>query len=204
MIMNNKEAVIVVDYQNDFAHPKWSLYVKGWESIVWYINTLMQEIQQKSGLIITSQDWHPEDHISFAKTFNISQYSQLNWETKWPDHCVMWTWWADFLKEFRQDLVDKKVLKWTQKESDSYSSFGWIEKETGKNLDEILKNYNIAILHIVWLATEYCDLATAKDAIKLWYEVIVHQRWISAVNMNPRDWEKAIEEMKKLWAKILS
>lgn len=195
--------MIVVDYQNDFAHPKWSLYVKGWEKLFPFINSLMKEIKTKSWIIITSQDWHPENHMSFAATYGLDDYSMKEWELKWPKHCVADNWWADFLDWFDKELVDRKVLKWFEENLDSFSSFGWIEKETWLNLDEILKSYNAKVLHVVWLATEYCDLATILDARKLWYEVVVHTKWISAVNVSPLDWENAIEKMKESWAIIL-
>lgn len=198
-----KEAMIVVDYQNDFAHPKWSLYVKGWETLFPFINSIMKEVKTKSWIIITSQDWHPENHTSFAATYWLDDYRMKNGELKWPKHCVTDTWWADFLDWFDRDLVDRKVLKWFEENLDSFSSFGWIEKETWLNLDEILKSYNTQVLHVVWLATEYCDLATILDARKLWYEVIVHKKWISAVNVNPNDSENAIRQMRESWAIIL-
>lgn len=198
-----KEAMIVVDYQNDFANPKWSLYVKGWETLFPFINSLMREVKSRSWIIITSQDWHPENHMSFASTYWLDDYSMKDSELKWPKHCVVDTWWADFLDWFDRDLVDRKVLKWFEENLDSFSSFGWVEKETWLNLDEILKSYNSEILHVVWLATEYCDLATILDARKLWYEVVVHTKWISAVNVNPNDSENAIRQMRESWAIIL-
>lgn len=201
--MNNREAVIVVDYQNDFANPEWSLYVKWWEKIVWYINSVMQEIKSKSWIIITSQDWHPENHISFAKTYKLADYSLKDWEMKWPSHCVTNTWWADFLEWFNKDLVDRKVLKWYEENIDSYSSFWWIDMQTKETLEQILKSYNTQVLHIVWLATEYCDLATVQSARNLWFEVVLHIGWIAAVNVNPDDEKKAIQEMMRIWAKII-
>ncbi|MDD2908018.1 MAG: isochorismatase family protein [Candidatus Gracilibacteria bacterium] len=199
-----KEAMIVVDYQNDFAHPKGSLYVKGGEILLPFINSLMKEIKTRSGIIITSQDWHPENHISFASTYGLDDYSIKDSELKWPKHCVADTWGADFLNGFDRDLIDRKVLKGFEENLDSFSSFGGIEKETGLNLDEILKSYNAEILHIVGLATEYCDLATILDARKLGYEVIVHTRGIKAVNVSPFDGENAIEKMRENGAKVLS
>lgn len=201
--MKNKEALIVVDYQNDFAHPKWSLYVPGWEKLVDYINSVMKEVKSKSGIIITSQDWHPKNHVSFASTFSLPDFSLIENEVKWPDHCVAQSWWAEFLKWFEYNKVDRKVFKWITKDSDSYSSFGWIEPETNLNLNAILTSYNIEIIKIVWLATEYCDIATVIDGLKLWYQVEVLTNWIAAVNVNPNDGANAIEKMSRYWAKII-
>lgn len=198
-----KEALIIVDYQNDFAHPEWSLYVQWWETILPFINNLIQEVKSRSGIIITSQDWHPENHISFASTFWLDDFTPKDWEIKWPKHCVENTWWAEFLDGFHSHWIDRKVLKWNKQDIDSYSSFGWIEKATWSTLDTILKSYNTQVLHIVWLATEYCDYATVEDAIKLWYEVVVHTRGIKAVNVNPYDGIIAISKMNQIGAKIL-
>lgn len=196
-----KEAMIVVDYQNDFANPKWSLYVKGWETLFPFINSLMREVKSRSWIIITSQDWHPEKHISFASTYWLDDFTIKDGELKWPKHCVANTWWADFWEGFDKNLVDRKVLKWFDENLDSYSSFGWIEEETGKNLEEILQSYQIEVLNIVWIATEYCDYYTVIDAIKKWYKVNVLTQWVAPVN--PNDWLEALQLMRESWAIIL-
>lgn len=201
--MNKREALIVVDYQNDFGNPNGSLYVKGGELLAPRINQLMKEIKAKWGIIITSQDWHPNDHISFASSFWLVPFSLREWEVKWPDHCIAKTWWADFVEGFDRKLVDRRVLKWTSKEIDSYSSFGGVEKGSDLSLDFILKLYNIELLKIVGLATEYCDKATVLDGLKLGYEVEIIQSGIAAVNVNPNDGANALEEMKQAGAKIL-
>lgn len=202
-IMNKRQALIVVDYQNDFGNPNGSLYVKWWELLAPRINQLMRETKAKWGIIITSQDWHPSDHISFASSFWLPAFSLREWEMKWPDHCVAGSWWANFVEWFERKLVDRRVLKWTSKKIDSYSSFGGVEKGSDLSLDFILKLYNIELLKIVGLATEYCDKATVLDGLKLGYEVEIIQSGIAAVNVNPNDGANALEEMKQAGAKIL-
>ena len=127
----------------------------------------------------------------------------MNWEKKWPIHCVKDTWWADFLDWLNTDKIDHKLIKWFEKDVDSYSWFGWIEEKTWKSLKKILLENNIKILNIVWLATEYCDKATVLDAISNWFDVKLHTKWIAWVNVNPEDSQIAIDEMQKAWAKIL-
>jgi len=100
--MNTHQAMIVVDYQNDFAHPNGSLYVREGELLVPYINDLMAKIRSQSGVVITSQDWHPQDHTSFASAHGKNAYETLDTpngsQTLWPNHCVQNTWGADFLE----------------------------------------------------------------------------------------------------------
>lgn len=202
----NREALIVVDYQNDFADKEWALYVNGGEKISDYINSIMKQTRDKNNLVITSQDWHPDNHISFASRFNLNPFEMKDGEVKWPDHCVANTWGADFYKEFNKKLVTNKVYKWYDKNIDSYSSFGWKEFKNwnfSKSLEDLLNENKIKIVNIVWLATEYCDFYTVKDAIEKWFEVKLHKSWIAWVNVNPKDWENAIKKMIEMWAKII-
>lgn len=64
------EAVIVVDYQNDFANPETgSLYVNSWEKITKPINEIVSETKSKGWIILTSRELHPAGHISFASNY---------------------------------------------------------------------------------------------------------------------------------------
>ena len=57
----DSDALIVVDVQNEFC-PGGSLAVKEGNTIISKIN----EIQKRFNYIFYTQDWHPEDHISFS------------------------------------------------------------------------------------------------------------------------------------------
>ncbi len=90
----NKEALIVVDYQNDFSLPTGALYVSGGETIGDAISMEIAKIRnrvRKTGIVIASYDWHPEGHSSFASTYGIPPYSAKDGEMKWSDHCVAGT-----------------------------------------------------------------------------------------------------------------
>jgi nicotinamidase/pyrazinamidase len=209
----SKEAVIVVDYQNDFANPgntqKWiergSLYVNGGEKIVRYINTLMTKIKSESGVIISTQDWHPTNHTSFAINNNVEPFTMVWDEMKWPNHCVQNTFGANFLPWFDINSVDERIYKGFDKEKECYSWF-WGNKlkfdknkaiqSIWKSLTEVLREYNIQLIHIVWLATDYCVKATALDGIENGFQVKLHKKWIAAVNAVEWDEKRAIEEMQ--------
>ena len=200
--MRTKEGLIIVDYQNDFAHPEWSLYVNGWEKLVDYINNLMWEIKSKAGIIISTQDFHPENHTSFAKNHNVEEYSMYEWERKWPVHCIEKTWWSEFLEWLDQSQIDKKILKGFEQDKECYSWFWGKEIITGKSLEDILQKEKIKILHIVWLATDFCVHATVEDAIKNNYDVQLHTNGIAWVYPTPES-HNAIPSMQKMWAKII-
>ena len=71
-----KNAVLVVDYQFDFADPKGGLYVKDGEKIQKSINEFLEKVKGKA-YIIASRDWHPKNHCSFVENGG-----------QWNTHCV--------------------------------------------------------------------------------------------------------------------
>jgi nicotinamidase/pyrazinamidase len=78
-------ALIVVDVQNDFAHPEGSLFVSGAPVILPFINDTVAQAANAGSLVVRTQDWHPPETPHFASSGGI-----------WPDHCVGGTWGADF------------------------------------------------------------------------------------------------------------
>ena len=76
-------ALIVVDVQNDFADPAGSLSVAGGDAVVPTINAEIAMATAADGLVVFTQDWHPESTPHFAKDGGI-----------WPVHCVADTWGA--------------------------------------------------------------------------------------------------------------
>ena len=59
--MNEKDALLVIDVQNDFC-PGGALAVKAGDEVIPVINQLMKQF----GIIVATQDWHPPNHKSFA------------------------------------------------------------------------------------------------------------------------------------------
>ena len=57
-------ALIIVDYQNDFARPDGALSVPGGEEIAGAINA--HAASGDYDLVLATRDWHPRDHGSFA------------------------------------------------------------------------------------------------------------------------------------------
>ncbi len=204
--MKTREWLIIVDYQKDFGNPKGTLYVKESELLVPYINKVIEDFQKKAWLIITTQDWHPKKHFSFATKFWVDPFTPVNWDVKWPDHCVQNTWWADFVDWLNVKPVQFRIYKWYAIDRDFYTWFWgneFVEWKPARNLEQILVDNNIKIITILWLATDFCVKYTVLDALNKWFWVNVLTKWIRAVNVNPGDWDKAIEEMKQKGAIIL-
>ena len=61
MKISEQDVLIVVDVQNDFCSGG-ALAVPGGEKVVPAINRIAEKFEN----VVLTQDWHPEDHVSFA------------------------------------------------------------------------------------------------------------------------------------------
>jgi nicotinamidase/pyrazinamidase len=178
-------ALIVVDVQNDFANPRGSLYVRGGEEIVPVVHAEIGVAQRAGARIFYTQDWHPESTPHFKKDGGI-----------WPVHCVMGTWGAEF--DPALPVVGAVVRKGSNGE-DGYSGFTMRDPVSGDtketSLAEELVAAGVSRLVVVGLATDYCVKATVLDARSRDYPTTVLQNAIRAVDLQPGDGDRAIEEM---------
>jgi nicotinamidase/pyrazinamidase len=178
------KALIVVDYQNDFVEGG-SLEVKGGKAILPNINNLIEQFD----LVIYTKDWHPKDHKSFASNHKNKQpfeEKKVNGikQILWPDHCIQNTQGADFVEGLnihKNMYIFKKGL---DKEVDSYSAFIDNNNNNDTGLNDFLKERNIETVIICGLAGDVCVFATAKDAKKRDFNVIVVEDAIACVDPN--------------------
>lgn len=166
------KALLIVDVQNDFC-PGGSLAVKNGDKVVPVINRIMNRF----AIVIASKDWHPEKTKHFEK---------------WPVHCVQNTFGAAFHPQLNHEHIQEVFLKGTGTEDDGYSAF----EATSKNLETYLKQKKVDDLYVCGLATDYCVLASALDAHKKHFNVVVVADAVRGVDVVSGDVERAIEEMK--------
>ena len=180
-------ALVVVDVQNDFADPKGALYVAEGEDVVPVANREIERARTAGTLVAYTQDWHPPDTPHFQKDGGI-----------WPVHCVRDTWGAQLHPDLK---VEGEVVRKGVGGEDGYSGFtvrdpqGGEEAETG--LADLLRRNDVRKVVVVGLATDYCVRATALDAVEKGFETTVLQEAIRAVNLEPGDDAKALEEMRR-------
>ncbi|MBV6641179.1 MAG: bifunctional nicotinamidase/pyrazinamidase [Cyclobacteriaceae bacterium] len=191
-------ALILVDIQNDFL-PGGSLEVKAGDEIIPYINGIMADFD----IVVATQDWHPMDHGSFASNHpgkNIGEVIKLEGldQILWPDHCIQHSKGAEFSRDLDMHRVQMIFHKGTDPKIDSYSGLydnGHL-KSTG--LGEYLKAEGVTEVTCVGLAADYCLKFTALDAVKKFgFKTHVPVKGTKAVNINPDDFAKSLEEMKK-------
>ncbi len=191
-----KKALIIVDVQNDFCEGG-ALAVPGANQIIPYINLLMEENEYDE--IILTQDWHPENHKSFASTNDKKEGETiiLNGipQFMWPDHCIQGTFGAEFHKDLNLEKVTHTIQKGTDVEFDSYSGFQDNNGKVKTGLDDYLKYHDIELVEIVGLALDYCVKYTCLDAAQLGYVTCLHFNGTRAVNARPDNGKDAIYEM---------
>ncbi len=193
----------MVDIQNDFL-PGGALAVKEGSKII----PLVNKLQSKFDLVVTTQDWHPANHESFASNYPngvIGDLVDLHGlpQVLWPDHCIQNTWGAELADTLDLSSVQKVFRKGTEAAVDSYSGFFDNGKRKDTGLSTYLQSKDVEQLFIVGLATDYCVKFTALDAVNLGFVTTVIVDAVKAVNLHPEDQENAIETMRLAGIQII-
>ena len=178
------EALIVIDVQNDFC-PGGALAVAGGDEIIPQINALMQEFP----VTVLTQDWHPEEHSSFAAMHDgKSPFETIEMpygpQTLWPAHCVWGSEGAAFHPRLAIDPADLIIRKGFRPEVDSYSAFFENDHTTPTGLAGYLRERAITDLTFVGLALDFCVAWSAIDAAKLGFNVRVLEGACRAIDLN--------------------
>lgn len=201
-----KRALILVDIQNDFL-PGGALAVANGDEVVPVANTLIKRRDKVFDLTVATQDFHPRAHGSFAsnnpgrKPGEMGELSGMA-QVMWPDHCVQGTKGAEFASALGR--VDKIFQKGLDPTVDSYSGFYDNGRRNSTGLAEYLKMQGVTEVVILGLATDYCVKFTVLDALTEGFKVMLIKDGIRAVNLSPEDDMRAIEEMRKAGARVLS
>ena len=179
------KALIVVDVQNDFC-PGGSLAVAHGDEVVAPLNKLMKEFLDRGEPVYKTRDWHPPQTNHFAAYGGV-----------WPFHCVQNTKGAEFHPDLLDDPRITVISKGIDDTADGYSGFD------GTNLTELLREEGVGEIWVGGLATDYCVKATVMDGVRRGFNVKALADTMRAVNVNPDDGAKAIEEMRNVGAEIL-
>jgi nicotinamidase/pyrazinamidase len=138
-------ALIIVDVQRDFL-PGGALAVPDGDAVIEPINTLIHS--GRFELVLATRDWHPPDHSSFTAQGG-----------PWPPHCVAGSDGAQLDAGLASDHIDVVIDKGTTRDGDGYSGF---ESDT---LRSLLTDEHVTAVTIAGLATDYCVVNTARDAL---------------------------------------
>jgi nicotinamidase/pyrazinamidase len=177
------DALIIVDYQNDFARPDGALSVPAGEEVADHINALARSGDYE--LVLATRDWHPPDHGSFGEQGGI-----------WPVHCVQGTPGAELHPALDTKPLDAIVDKGQDPGTEGYSAFD------ATSLAETLRARGVDAVTVVGLATDYCVKNTALDALREGFAVRVDRAGIRGVDVRPGDSERALEELAAAGATV--
>lgn len=185
MSTQSKQALIVVDVQNDFC-PGGALAVSEGDEVVEPLNELIDEFLERGNPVYKSRDWHP------PQTKHFQAYGGT-----WPIHCVQNTKGAEFHPQLRDDPRIRVISKGLG-DTDCYSAFD--ETDLASQLHE----QGVEELVVGGLATDYCVKATVLAGLNEGFKVRALKNAMRAVDVNPGDGERAIQEMKVAGAQIVN
>ncbi len=176
VVITKKDALIIVDVQNDFI-PGGALAVEGGNLIIPGINRVSQQFNENGGIVVLTQDWHPKSHLSFASNHPDKEPGD-RYQTGaigpvlWPDHCVQGTQGAEFHKDLNKNVVKAIIRKGMNPDIDSYSAFKENDRKTDTGLTGYLNTLKINRVFVCGLALDYCCFYTAVDGRKAGFEVV--------------------------------
>jgi len=201
MHIDNTNALIIVDMQNDFM-PGGALPVEEGDQIIDSINQISETFKKYNGKIILTQDWHPKNHKSFASSYNDKNpgdeyHSEGIGPVLWPDHCVQGTKGAQFHDKLNIDLAHTIIRKGFNPEVDSYSAFIENDKKSETKLKGYLNSLKIKKIFICGLALDYCCYYTALDGKYFGYEVYFLVNLTRGIDLPPGNISKALQHMKE-------
>ena len=182
--MQNNVALLVVDVQRGFT-PGGNLAVANADQIIPNINLLGQHFKH----IILTQDWHPDNHISFADNHpGKAAYDsiQLDYGTQdlWPKHCVQGTRDAELHPDLNLPQAQLIIRKGFHPQIDSYSAFMEADRKTMTGLAGYLRERGIDTVFVVGIATDFCVAWTAIDACKLGFKTYVIADATKGIDLN--------------------
>jgi nicotinamidase/pyrazinamidase len=177
------DALLIVDVQNDFC-PGGALAIKGGDQIIPVVNAWIRDFTERGLTVLASRDWHPAHHPSFEQEGG-----------RWPRHCLQDTAGAAFHPGLALPASATVVTKGVRFDQDQNSAFD----QTG--LEALLGRQGIRRLFVAGLALDVCVLATAVDARKLGFEVVLISDATRAVNA--RNADEALALMRAAGVHIL-
>ena len=194
--MQKNAALIVVDVQNGFT-PGGNLAVANADEIIPNINEIATYFEN----IIITQDWHPEDHISFADNHPNKQpfdTVELDYGTQvlWPSHCVQGTYDAELHPNLKLPTAQLIIRKGFHRYIDSYSAFMEADHKTTTGLSGYLKERAIDTVFVVGIATDFCVAWTAIDAVTLGFKTFVIADATKGIDLNgslQQAWQDMLE-----------
>ncbi len=159
--------LFVIDVQNDFCEGG-SLAVRGGAAVAAGITEYIRENHNDYAAVIASRDWHDASndnagHIAWPP-------ATPDFLVSWPPHCIAGSSGAGYHANLDLEMIDVHLYKGQGKPS--YSIFEGVT-EACESLSSVLESLNVTEVDVVGIATDYCVLASAMDALSAGLDVRV-------------------------------
>jgi len=205
ILIEPRDALIVVDIQNDFM-PGGALAVKDGDKIVAGINNLMKKFHTNGPRNVLTQDWHPINHVSFAGQHEGKKpFDQIDGvfgigPVLWPDHCIQGTKGSEFHNQLNVTMAHLIIRKGIDRKIDSYSAFTENDRQTDTGLAGYLGNANLKRIFVCGLALDYCVYWSAVDGVRKGFETLVIPELCKGIAEDTT--EKAMKDMIEKGVKL--
>ena len=187
-------ALFVIDVQNDFTEGG-ALGVTGGAAVAEGITEYLRANPDAYDLVIASRDWHDGDNDNGGHFATGSP----DFVETWPRHCVSGTPGAEYHPALDTSLIDVHVKK--GQGVPAYSIFEGTTDE-GAELIDLLDEKGVDVIHVAGIATDYCVLASARDALDAGREVAVLTDLVAGVA--PESSKAALGELAAAGAELLA
>jgi nicotinamidase/pyrazinamidase len=184
------DCLLLVDPQNDFC-PGGALAVAEGHLVMSVLNAWAAAAELAGAPIFVSRDWHP------PRTTHFKEHGGA-----WPRHCVMDTVGAAFHPDLRLPSSAIVISKGLGETEDAYSAFQ-AHDEADTPLATLLEQRGVEHVYVMGLATDYCVKASALAGLECGFRITLVSEGMRAVNLDPRDGERAVDEMRAAGARIL-
>jgi nicotinamidase/pyrazinamidase len=187
-------ALFVIDVQNDFTEGG-ALGVTGGAAVAEGITEYLRAHPDAYDLVIASRDWHDGDNDNGGHFAT----GTPDFVENWPRHCVSGTPGAEYHPALDTSLIDVHVKK--GQGVPAYSIFEGTTDE-GADLIDLLDEKGVDVIHVAGIATDYCVLASARDALDAGREVAVLTDLVAGVA--PESSKAALGELAAAGAELLA
>jgi len=197
-------ALVLVDLQYDFL-PGGALAVAHGDEVI----PVARKLMPRFDIVVATQDWHPQNHQSFAANNpgkQVGEMSELGGlpQVMWPVHCVQGSRGAELHDSLERSKITAVFRKGIDPGVDSYSGFYDNGHTKATGLGDWLRQKKVDRLYVLGLATDYCVKFTVLDGLDLGFEVWLIEDGCRAVELSPGDAEHAIAAMRAKGATVIT
>ena len=186
-------ALFIIDVQNDFTEGG-ALGVDGGNAVAAGITRYLSEHPDRYDEVFASRDWHDADNDNGG---HFATAEAPDFVSTWPVHCVAGTQGAEYHPELDTSDVTVEVRK--GQGVPAYSIFEGVTDD-GASVPEKLDELGVDEIDVVGIATDYCVLASALDAIGTGRKVRVFSDLVAGVA--PESSDAALDELAAAGATV--